>query len=209
MKFYMYKYCFTEEYEIHKKNFQSSYRNGMDMNGKGKFFDKHIEDDDDEEDLNVVDDSEENSNEGSSGVIVSDVHEAREKYKKSILHRYLADSVDAVNALKDDKEKTSRSSDNEDSVQESSFTGNLEDDIVESKKVKSPKLRKRKISDSSYDNDEKLQKTQHRAKSNKTISRSLDSVANYSHSNSSSNTSSLRRKSTQQEKISTSKNKPR
>ena len=209
MKSYMYEYCFTEEYEIHKKNFQSSYRNGMDINGKGKYFDKQNEDDDDEEDLNVVDDSEENSNEGSSGIIVRDVNEAREKYKKSILHRYLADSVDAVNTLKDDKEKTVRNSENEDSVQESSFTRNHEEDSIESKKVKSPKLRKRKISDSSDDNEEKLPKTQHRVKSNKTISRSLSSVANYSHSNSSSNTSSLRRKSTQPEKLSTPKNKPR
>ena len=205
----MFEYCFTEEYEIHKKNFQSSYRNGMDINGKGKYFDKHIEDDDDEEDLNVVDDSEENSNEGSSGVIVRDVHEAREKYKKSILHRYLADSVDAVNTLNDDKEKTARNSENDDSIQESSLTGTFEENRVESKKVKSPKLRKRKISDSSDDNEEKVPKTQSRSKSNKPISRSLDSVANYSHSNSSSNTSSLRRKNSQQEKLSTPKSKPR
>ena len=84
----------------------------MDINGKGKYFGKNIDVDDDEhEDLNVVDDSEENSTQSSSGIIVNDEREAKEKYKKSILHRYLADSVDAVNTLKDGKNNAETKSD--------------------------------------------------------------------------------------------------
>ena len=50
--------------------------------------------------MNVVDDGEDTSNQ-SSHVVLSGSCESREKYKKSILHRYLADSVDAVNTLND------------------------------------------------------------------------------------------------------------
>ena len=200
-------FIFLEEYEVHKKNFQSSYRNGMDINGKGKYFDKQVEDDE-EEDLNVVDDSEEYSNQSSSGTIVRDVHDAREKYKKSILHRYLADSVDAANTLQDHKENPSKSSETKDSVKEQSSDENSEQ-RVQSKDLISPKLLKRKISDSSDDKEEKIPKTQNRGRNNITSSRSLDSVANYPHSNSSSNTSSLRRKNTQPVKSSTTINQSR
>ena len=47
-----------------------------------------------------MDDGEDTSNQ-SSHVVLSGSRESREKYKKSILHRYLADSVDAVNTLND------------------------------------------------------------------------------------------------------------
>ena len=198
---------FTEEYEIHKKNFQSSYRNGMDISGKGKYFDKQVADDE-EEDLNVVDDSEDNSNQSSSGTTVRDVHEAREKYKKSILHRYLADSVDAVNTLQDDKKNTSENSENKDSIEGPSPNIDSEEKSP-SKNVKSPNCRKRKISDSSDDNEEKILKTQNRGRHNITNSRSLDSVADYPNSNSSSNSSYIRRKSTHQGKSSSSTNQSR
>ena len=198
---------FIEEYEIHKKNFQSSYRNGMDISGKGKYFDKQVIDDD-EEDLNVVDDSEDNSNQSSSGTTVRDVHEAREKYKKSILHRYLADSVDAVNTLQDDKKNTSKNSENKDSIKGPGPDKDSEEKSPR-KDDKYPNCRKRKISESSDDTEEKIQKTQNRSRNNITNSRSLDSVADYPNSNSSSNTSSIRRKSTHQEKSSSSTNQSR
>ena len=179
----------------------------MDISGKGKYFDKQVGDDE-EEDLNVVDDSEDNSNQSSSGTTVRDVHEAREKYKKSILHRYLADSVDAVNALQDDKNDTSKNTENKNSIK-GPYPSNDSEEKSPSKNVKSLSCRKRKISDSSDDNDEKMKKTQNRGRHNITNSRSLDSVADYPNSNSSSNTSSIRRKSTQHGKSSSSTNESR
>ena len=77
--------------------------------------------------MNVVDDSEESSSLDKS-IRCKNIQTSREKYKKSILHRYLADSVEVVNTLKNenrddnaknvnkDEKHTERSSSNDSGI---------------------------------------------------------------------------------------------
>ena len=161
----------------------------MNLNNGDKYYDKpNDEDDAENEDLNVVDDSEDNSDK-SSHMLVNDAQEAREKYKKSILHRYLADSVDAMNTLKDeDKKELTNTKTNKEKKQ----GDNLEEipNAAEAKYIQctSPdRNRKRKRSASCDDIGVKYLKTENAAK-NKAFatSRSLDSATCSSNSNTSS-----------------------
>ena len=186
----------ADEFECHKKNFQSSYRNGHDLNSSDKYYEKQNDEDDTEhEDLNVVDDSEENSN-PDVPIKISDAGESREKYKKSILHRYLADSVEAVNTLKDNDI-------NEDDITSKHTEAKLNDtsESIDDGKIdnsSSTHSRKRKRSTSSDDPSRKCIKTQNGEKSKPTTSRSLHSKDCHSNFNvTTSNALGCRRRNTQ------------
>ena len=159
----------------------------MNLNNSDKYYAKKKNaNEPDPDELNVVDDSEDASNQ-SSHVIANDAGESREKYKKSILHRYLADSVEAVNTLNDSN--ATEDMPKEQGEEKRDISGSEDDSKIFLSD--SSEFRKRKRSTSSESPGRKCIKTQNSTKNKTSTSRSLDSMNNSSNSNISTSTSSV------------------
>ena len=112
-----------------------------------------------------MDDGEDTSNQ-SSHVVLSGSRESREKYKKSILHRYLADSVDAVNTLNDNnmQPRSTDSLHNQENLEdgsnadESEVVNDAHTNIVGNDNASQARKRKRARSSSSKESRGKQQK---------------------------------------------------
>ena len=158
----------------------------MDLNSDKYFSKKKNAEEPELDDVNVVDDSEDTSDQ-SSHVILNDVGESREKYKKSILHRYLADSVEAVNTLNDGNAKEDVANEQKEETRDiSGGEGDSKTFVSDSSE-----FRKRKRSGSSESPRGKCIKTQNSTKNKASTSISLDSMNNSSNSNISTSTSSV------------------
>ena len=148
-----------------------------------------------------MDDVEDTSNQ-SSHVVLSGSRESREKYKKSILHRYLADSVDAVNTLNDNNmhPRSTDSLHNQENLEdgsnadESEVVNDAQTNITANDNASHARKRKRARSSSSKESRGKQQKNM--SSIQKLLPRSTEITSSSNNSDvSTTNVSTCRRKS--------------
>ena len=148
-----------------------------------------------------MDDGEDTSNQ-SSHVVLSGSRESREKYKKSILHRYLADSVDAVNTLNDnnmhprstDSLHNQENLEDDSNADESEVVNDAQTNITANDNASHARKRKRARSSSSKESRGKQQKNM--SSIQKLLPRSTEITSSSNNSDvSTTNVSTSRRKS--------------